>query len=150
MPPHPHINLMIERLYLGDFEAAQDRKLLKSRGITHIVNCAIELGDHAMPGFTTLHLNIDDVPEQPLVPALNASYTFIDEALRNPRARVFVHCYAGISRSSSVVIHYLMRKHRAPYNWVLKEVRARRPIVQPNEGFERTLMKIEKALASRR
>jgi atypical dual specificity phosphatase len=134
---------MIERLYLGDFEAAQNSRLLKDRGITHVVNCAIELNEHAAPGVKTLYLNLDDVPEQKIAGALTTSYVFIDDALKDPRARVFVHCYAGISRSSSVVIHYLMRKHRVPYGWVLREVRKRRPIVQPNAGFEVTLKKID-------
>lgn len=147
MPPHPNINLIAKNLYLGDFQAAQNHDLLRSKGITHIVNCAIELNTHSVPGKSTLYLNLDDVPEQDINQALHTSFLFIDSALSRPGAKVFVHCYAGISRSSSVVIHYLMRKYQRPYDWILKEVRARRPVVQPNQGFERTLRKISAYLA---
>lgn len=47
---------------------------------------------------------------------------------------VLVHCQHGISRSATVVVAYLMRKHRAKLENVLAAVRAKRK-VKPSPNF---------------
>lgn len=59
---------------------------------------------------------------------------------------VFVHCKAGISRSATSVISYLMKK----YSWTLSKtttfVKSRRSVICPNFGFTRQLQEWEKML----
>jgi len=57
---------------------------------------------------------------------------------------VFVHCVEGVSRSSSIVIAYLMWQQRTSFEEALKAVRAIRPTVSPNPGFSFQLMALEK------
>lgn len=52
-----------------------------------------------------------------------------------PHAGVLVHCQMGISRSATIVIAYLMRKQRQGLDEVLKQVRAKRRRINPNENF---------------
>lgn len=54
-----------------------------------------------------------------------------------------VHCMAGISRSASVVIAYLMARHSMTLDSALEHVGRVRPIVSPNLGFLRQLQEIE-------
>jgi Dual specificity phosphatase, catalytic domain len=47
---------------------------------------------------------------------------------------VLIHCDQGISRSATIVVAYLMRKHRAKLEDVLAAVRAKRK-VKPSPNF---------------
>ncbi|KAJ5611825.1 dual specificity phosphatase [Penicillium herquei] len=56
----------------------------------------------------------------------------------NPTAAVLIHCAAGKSRSPTIVIAYLMRKLRIPFNDAIKFVKSKQK-VKPNRGFLRQL-----------
>jgi len=48
---------------------------------------------------------------------------------------VFVHCYAGISRSTSCIVAYLMYEYGMSQVQALNLIRQGRPIINPNVGF---------------
>ena len=57
---------------------------------------------------------------------------------------MLVHCAAGISRSSSTVIAYLMKKFGWTYVKAYGFVRGKRPVISPNNGFIRQLRNYER------
>ena len=63
-----------------------------------------------------------------------------------PRTNVLVHCAAGISRSSAMLISYLMKK----YDWTFEKswqlVKSKRPCSYPNMNFQAQLRAFEKTL----
>ena len=63
------------------------------------------------------------------------SVRFIKEALENGGS-VFVHCYAGVSRSATMVIAYLMQEHNMNMYQAISLTKAKRPVVFPNPGFQ--------------
>lgn len=48
---------------------------------------------------------------------------------------VVVHCLVGVSRSSSIVAAYLMKKFHLALEWTLTFIKSVRPVVSPNLGF---------------
>jgi len=66
------------------------------------------------------------------------SNKYIAESLSKDEA-VLVVCTAGISRSASIVIAYLIKEKKMSYSLALAKVKEARMFVQPNVGFERTL-----------
>ena len=55
-----------------------------------------------------------------------------------------MHCQAGVSRSVSLVIAYLIRKERISYEVAYEKVRERRPVANPNKGFVKQLKQFAK------
>lgn len=60
---------------------------------------------------------------------------FIKEGMKE--GTVFVHCFAGVSRSSTSVISFLMAEHQMNFYEALSFVKRKRPIIFPNIGFQR-------------
>ena len=61
---------------------------------------------------------------------------------------MLVHCQAGISRSPTIVIAYLMNKMQMRMNDAYNMVRDKRPIIAPNLVFMSQLMDYEVKLSS--
>ena len=51
---------------------------------------------------------------------------FVNEAIESG-GTVFVHCHQGVSRSTTMVIAYLMWKERLTFNEAFAKVKAQRP-----------------------
>ena len=77
------------------------------------------------------------------------TYDFINDKISRGE-NVLVHCYAGVSRSSSIVLNYILRtfyQNEKPkanpqevlYS-VLEFVQRKRPVVNPNQGFLNQLL----------
>ena len=133
-----------ENVWLGSILEASNFQWLKSKGITHILNVAYEIPNFFSNYFVYKKLPLDDSLSQDIKPALILSYVFIDNVLRRG-GKIFIHCHAGISRSSSMLIHYLMRKYGITYDNAKIYVRQRRNIIRPNPYFQYQLKNINVA-----
>jgi hypothetical protein len=69
----------------------------------------------------------------------------LESAKQNGTATL-VHCDAGISRSSTVVISFVMKEKQLRLQKAYEYVRKKRGIIQPNFGFIRQLISYEKEL----
>lgn len=80
---------------------------------------------------------IYDREEADITAAIIPAVEHIEAVLNSrPDAVVFVHCVQGISRSTSVVVAYLMRANRAlDFTAALRMVQAVRPRANPNASF---------------
>lgn len=70
---------------------------------------------------------------------------FIQDAVQC-RTRVLVHCVAGVSRSVTMVVAWLMREHHMTLLQAVKHCRAVKATVAPNDSFKLALAKYELAL----
>lgn len=140
------IDLIIPRIYLSDDNAARNLNLLTQNNITHILNLTTNIPNkYEKNNIKYKKLVILDFESQNISQYFSEANEFIDDALKeNEKNNVLVHCNAGISRSSSFVIAYLMHKKMfKTYKQALKHVRKSRPIVSPNKGFEKQLISLE-------
>ncbi|XP_073053422.1 dual specificity protein phosphatase 1 isoform X2 [Primulina eburnea] len=114
-----------EGIYLGSLGAANDKITLKSLNITHVLTVASSL--------SPAHPN-------------DFIYKTIPEEARITGGGVLVHCFAGRSRSVTVVVAYLMFKNGMPLLEALEHVKILRPVASPNLGFMSQLHGFERSL----
>lgn len=74
------------------------------------------------------------MPREDILQHLEGCVEFISSALEQ-QGNVLVHCYFGVSRSSSTVIAYMMKRHNLDFLPAYEMVKAKRRFVQPNAGF---------------
>ena len=77
-----------------------------------------------------LIISIQDTPNAKITPYLDRAADFINTAMG--KGKVLVHCYAGVSRSASCVIAYLIKYKGMGYFNALYFCRQQRSIVCPN------------------
>jgi predicted protein tyrosine phosphatase len=66
----------------------------------------------------------------------------------NNNMRILFHCFAGVSRSSSVAIAYLMIVHNLSLRQALELAHSKRHIIRPNPGFLNALQVFEQKIKS--
>lgn len=122
-------------LFLGSIGAAMNTEYLVEKGVTHILTVAVDIRPAARDRFTTMNIAIPDTPSARLADHFDKAVAFIQSAVDNG-GKVLVHCFAGRSRSTSVVLAYLMEvTPDQSLLQLLDTVCTTRPQANPNVGF---------------
>ena len=83
---------------------------------------------------------MDDTAESDLISSFDECVDFINDGAKKGYATL-VHCAAGISRSATICIAYMIKQQGMGADEALEYVRSRRPIVCPNAGFRDQLLR---------
>ncbi|KAF5776718.1 putative phosphoric monoester hydrolase [Helianthus annuus] len=134
-----------EGLYLGSVGAANNKTLLKSLNITHILTVASSLPPAHPNDFTYKIVDIPDRKEVNIAQFFDDCFNFINDATKT--GAVLVHCFVGRSRSVTIVVAYLMKKHRMSASEALSLVKSKRSVAAPNSGFMLQLHNYEKCFS---
>jgi protein-tyrosine phosphatase len=141
-------NPITDDLYLG---ARPDRELvpaLKEVGITHVVSCLGE-DDRTKVAFLRedfhpLFIPVLDGLHQDIAATFPTFFDFVRTAReQHARAKVFVHCEVGVSRSATFATALLMQRSGRRFFEAYCDVRAKRGEVLPNIGFASQLQRLE-------
>jgi len=124
-----------EDLFLGSDTVAQNKDLLLSHGITHIVNCAGDVcGTYHPDTFTYKTMCLKDVGEEDISVHFQETCDFIDNAVKGG-GKVFIHCQKGVSRSSAMTICYLIYTKGWEFDQAHNYIKNIRDVANPNPGF---------------
>ncbi|PPR84206.1 hypothetical protein GOBAR_AA36513 [Gossypium barbadense] len=133
-----------EHIYLGGDAVAKDREILKQNGITHVLNCVgFVCPEYFKADFVYRTLWLQDSPSEDITSILYDVFDYF-EHVREQSGRVFVHCCQGVSRSTSLVIAYLMWREGQSFDGAFQYVKAARGIADPNMGFACQLLQCQK------
>ncbi|XP_044311710.1 dual specificity protein phosphatase 15 [Varanus komodoensis] len=131
------MNKILPGLFLGNFIDAKDLDQLSRHNITHILSIH-ESPQPLIPGITYLRIALPDMPEANIKKHFKECIHFI-HACRMRGGNCLVHCLAGISRSTTIVLAYAMAVTQLSWHEALEAVKAVRPVANPNLGFRRQL-----------
>jgi len=159
LPTDP-FNEVFPGIYIGDGTTALCTSLLKRLGVTDVLNAACGKDRHlnlinTSQGFYReakirfLGIEALDMSSFRLYPFFEEAAEFIQEALQRG-GKVYVHCRQGISRSSTLVLAFLISRRGYTAQEAVREVRRQREII-PNDGFLQQLCELnENCLTARR
>lgn len=128
-----NISKICENIFQGDFMCSKDKMLLQKLGITHILvagNLAIFHSNY----FEYMKFDIIDDDDEYVFKYFKEAYEFIDNCL-NSGGKVFIHCAAGVSRSSTFTCCFLIKKLQITLDEALLILKNGRPVASPNSGF---------------
>ncbi|KAM8947850.1 dual specificity protein phosphatase 10 isoform 2-T2 [Pelodytes ibericus] len=134
-------------LFLGNEHDAQDFEKMQRMNIGYIVNVTTHLPlYHYEKGiFNYKRLPATDSNKQNLRQYFEEAFEFIEEAHQHGKG-LLIHCQAGVSRSATIVIAYLMKHTRMTMTDAYKFVKGKRPIISPNLNFMGQLLEFEEDL----
>ncbi|KAF1869658.1 hypothetical protein Lal_00017233 [Lupinus albus] len=133
-----------DHVYLGGDAVAKDRDILKHNGITHVLNCVgFVCPEYFKADFVYRTLWLQDSPSEDITSILYDVFDYFED-VREHCGRVFVHCCQGVSRSTSLVIAYLMWREGQSFDDAFQYVKAARGIADPNMGFACQLLQCQK------
>jgi atypical dual specificity phosphatase len=134
--------VMLDHVLLGSDDNAANREQLLSAGVTHICNCATQTQNHFEGEFVYLQLHLHDAVDEQISPHFQVVARFLHRVERL-RGRALIHCVAGVSRSATLLVAYLMLHKGMTLLEAYYFVRRRRPCVQPNQAFRLQLATFE-------
>ena len=133
-------------LYLGNMSAARKIHTFTTCKINSILTVSAEtwleydsksdLKHYRIKALDTIGFNISK--------HFDEGIQFIRKSLES--GNILVHCFAGISRSATIVIAYLMQEKSMNLKAALELVQSKRTIASPNDGFMRQLSEFEDKL----
>ncbi|XP_010436083.1 PREDICTED: dual specificity protein phosphatase 1B isoform X2 [Camelina sativa] len=132
-------------LFIGSVAEATNSDLLKSSNVTHVLTVAVALVPPYPNDFVYKVIEVVDREETDLTVYFDECFSFIDQAIQSGGG-VLVHCFMGMSRSVTIVVAYLMKKHGMGFSKAMELVKSRRPQALPNSGFISQLLKFEKSI----
>jgi len=132
------INEVCEGLYIGDFSSACNVDELKKIGITHIVTVIAGVKKIRPDLFEYHTIDICDRPYSSINTYFDESVDFIANGIMCG-GKVLVHCQKGISRSSTIVAAYLIKKKDMQVDDAISLIKNARQCINPNDGFLKQL-----------
>ncbi|EEB10532.1 dual specificity protein phosphatase, putative [Pediculus humanus corporis] len=139
---------ILPHLYLGNAINSEDSESLNKHGIQYILNVTADLPNvfEDCGSMKYMQIPIADHWSENLAKFFPKAIKFIADEGRNNSKGVLVHCLAGVSRSVTITVAYLMYKLKLSLNDAFTLVRNRKSNVGPNFHFMEQLHNFEQEL----
>ncbi|XP_041643801.1 dual specificity protein phosphatase 18 [Cheilinus undulatus] len=133
-----------DHLYLSNGRAANDSSQVSRFNITCIVNATETRSSCPPPPGVEeyIHIPVSDSPVAPLFEQFDGVADKIQQTAESG-GRTLVHCNAGVSRSAALCMAYLMKHTGVTLLEAHRWMKTCRPMVRPNNGFWKQLIKYE-------
>lgn len=137
---------ILPHLYLGCRRVAANWECLQRENISHVLNVTAHIPNEFEQHFTYKRIAVEDAAHVDLGAHFLGAFDFIEQA-RQTNKRVLVHCQAGMSRSVTIILAYLMKHYGFSMEGAYDHVKARKQNIQPNFSFMGQLLDFERYLS---
>ncbi|XP_012543321.1 dual specificity protein phosphatase 19 [Monomorium pharaonis] len=137
--PDLQVASIMPGLYLSSQDPVICSNILKKYEIRHILSIGVNIFER-YDNIQYHTCDLLDLPESNILPSIKKC---VDIIHANRKENILVHCNAGVSRSPSIVIAYLMMVIKLSYDEAYKAVKKARSCIRPNDGFVKQLRNIE-------
>ena len=133
---------IIDNVYLSNLYSAHDLNLIKQNNIKTVV-CLL---DQPMPNIYDPSITFfsfvvaDNINSKKQMIELAKKIYYI---ITTTDDNILIHCWAGISRSVTVIIFYMIKYRKFRYHEAYNYIKKIKWDVGPNSGFVEELKKIE-------
>ena len=131
---------IFDKVFIGSIDSVYDIEILRKHGINNIISVISDFIPPYPEDFNYLVVNALDTHNTDLTNVFETTNEFIEKSLDNNES-ILIHCYAGRSRSVSVLIAYIIYKFGMDYENSLNAIKYKRNFVEPNEKFREQLIK---------
>ncbi|KAJ8263551.1 hypothetical protein COCON_G00160080 [Conger conger] len=129
-------------LFLGSAHHSSSRETLAKSGITAVLNVSSSCPNLFEDEFHYKTMRVEDNLAADIRARFPEAIDFID-SVKECGGRVLVHCQAGISRSATICLAYLIHSRRVPLDEAFDFVKQRRRVISPNLAFMGQLLQFE-------
>ena len=143
-PDNPSAN----SLFICSKKRSHDHRLLVKHNIKTVISVCDKrkkqriLDNYADHGISNYHFDLDDCESGNISAIFPETDPLIEDSLK--KGGVLVHCIAGISRSATVVLEYLLYSKRLPdLKSAVDHLMEIRPEICPNPAFVRQLLEYQ-------
>ena len=135
---------ILSYLVLGSSKDAHCREVLEECGVTYVLNVTATCPNfyEEEKGFVYKRIAVSDTSTEKLSQHFTEAFEFIELA-RKEQSGLLIHCRAGMSRSVTFTIAYIMRHFSLPMQAAYQYVKERRPASSPNLNFMGQLVAFE-------
>ncbi|XP_035663968.1 dual specificity protein phosphatase 16-like [Branchiostoma floridae] len=137
-------------LYLGSQKDVFNREVMEFYEINYVLNTSVTCPKpDYVPDTHFLRIPVNDNYAERIFPWFDKIIEFID-MVRESNGCVVVHCMAGVSRSATACIAFVMKHLNLSSDDAYRYVKDKRPSISPNFNFLGQLLEFEKLLTERR
>eukprot|EP01112_Ceratiomyxa_fruticulosa_P015459 TRINITY_DN4545_c0_g1_i1.p1 TRINITY_DN4545_c0_g1~~TRINITY_DN4545_c0_g1_i1.p1 ORF type:complete len:280 (-),score=57.33 TRINITY_DN4545_c0_g1_i1:347-1186(-) len=141
--PHSISEVVQGFLYISDTFTSCNREKLDKLNVGSILSVTKKNTPHPLRNeFWQLSIEMSDSPNADILPILQQAHSFIEESKKNG-LKVLVHCETGMSRSSAVILSYLVQHHQMNLTQAYNHLKSRRKIISPTLQQVYSLLKFE-------
>lgn len=136
---------IVPYLYCGSLRSAQSQMVYRKLNISYLLTVGRQLVPVPPEGGHHKVIVVDDIPGADIRTSFQEAVKFIDESQQSKQG-CLVHCFAGLSRSATTVIAYLMMKKGMRLDEAYLVAKKGRPAILPNKGFFEQLIELDNEL----
>ena len=139
-----------DKLYLGNKTHATTKQILMDLSINYIINMTPSFENQLFDKDEDLQIKYLQIPiyddeSAEIEKYFEKGIEFINNALSDTK-KIVCRCQSGVSRSSTMIIAYLMKMKKMNFIDAYKYTLERREIIEPNQGFVKKLKQYHEIL----